>query len=663
MLKKGCLLFIAIFAIALVTPYILTWSFVKNLPDMTEEEVAQRIDIPRFKGSLKESLTGYMSQQAEDADPIAKTLISAMLTQVVNKTVDTFMQPNVLAKLLETGNIKQTAQDSKKQPPSDDQASEQTESSNLEIPLIYFTSLNSYRVKVGEVFLDFHFNSNHWQLSEFHIASVKASQNPANSPQLTSVTATQPAQTLVDEIVDQTLPATLSPEQVEKAFLLLQNAFFNRMQFNNELGVEVDTLYIPNASGLSVLANWQRVLDKSGNNILQSGEATEFTSWGFSNTSMTGDIKLTANPGSSQIDKAEGMATITLPTRYHTLTLTDSDAGNSHSLGALEVIMQNSRGTGSLSLTVKGNKEDLDKLSVFALNKNGKPLKQASRMTGSSPASPDNPELIKRDMNFEYKGTIASVALFLADKAVTRTLPVRTHNKPETFFGELRSPITTSRYQEKYQPAFCSSAQQADLSTLKAVAGRSHAVFGFNTPEVSLNMPGCTNSSYGKIKWDVELFDKQGQKIDYSPENSIQEYRFKPVDTADKNPIDFHNAKGTFTVDYPIVMMTSSYGLSSNNSAVTNPGKSIYKVEVKSGQPANVFSSDIIPVRGYDSENRMLQTLDKQYKDNSVTAIFWGTPARIEVDVINQRETFTGSFDMPPAPLLPQECQGLANCS
>ena len=667
MFKKISLFVVVLLFIVMAMPYLLTWNFVKSLPSLSQNELEQRIDVPMFRESLKQSITGYMSQQADQADPMAQAMMKAMLTPIVNKTVDAFMQPEVIARLFATGNIKESSK-AAREPSSIDIADGATEEKSADtiIPLIYFTGYDSYRVRADKVLFDFHFNDGHWQLSKFHLDAVSGSSElQVDASKEKSANMSKPP--VKDEIIDQPLPEDLDPSQIEGVFSLIRSSFFIRMQYNETLSVEIDTFLIPNAGGLKVSAAWDSVLNKAGENILLMPQAgvdkptTDFSSWGSDIPSMNGDILLNSNPVSNQIDKAEGLATISLPISYDSQHLLDHDRGKVVSLGPLQVTLNKITNDGQVSLNLTGTKEQLDKVQIYALNVKGQMLAHSSTMRGSSPVSPDSPELISQSVNISYKGNVDHIALFMPDKIEIRILPVQTHNKPETFFGELRSPITTNRYQQSVTPRFCSAREIIGLQSLTVKASRSHAYFGFNTPEVEVLLPECTNSKFAKASWEASLFDSAGEVIPHTPENGFFEYRFKRENGSNDQPVDFHRATGSVTVDYPVAMTTQRLDVSVDSPRLT-VSDGVYTIAGGDGIHADPWGNQGEPVRGYDEQGRMLVTLDTYYKNDTIKAIFWGKPARIEVDTITKRQSFIRTFELAPAVLLSESCQGQEIC-
>lgn len=215
------------------------------------------------------------------------------------------------------------------------------------------------------------------------------------------------------------------------------------------------------------------------------------------------------------------------------------------------------------------------------------------------------------------------------------------------------------------------------LDAVKVISGRSHAAFGYNTPEVQIHMPRIDNSAYAEVRWDVRgrprLTDAKGKAVNYELERGIyqhdsfsDEIRFK---SKGEKPAVFARAAGRVLLKYPVVIRT----------IVVKPGKSTKEgIGVKFEGPyvtcpasyaSLPMSGDLgvpfEPLRAYDGSGRQLRRAPYQEttSGNDVmtkTFAYYGNVARLEIDVIEKWSEMEIAYDLPPAPLMPEGREGLS---
>lgn len=209
---------------------------------------------------------------------------------------------------------------------------------------------------------------------------------------------------------------------------------------------------------------------------------------------------------------------------------------------------------------------------------------------------------------------------------------------------------------------------------VKPVAGRSYAVFGYNTPEVRVQLPRVSNSGYAEIDFsEPELLDAKGKPVAFELERGIydeekfsDEIRFRNPDSESDKPLAFARAKGTIKVKYPLAVKTLK---------VTPAQRGPKELGVKFNGPYVSFDEEaaalpgtsadhLKPIRAYDAAGRLLEPAS--YSETSTDAdgvyrkkmAFHGVVARLEIDSVESWAELEIPYELPPAMLLPAGHEG-----
>ena len=116
---------------------------------------------------------------------------------------------------------------------------------------------------------------------------------------------------------------------------------------------------------------------------------------------------------------------------------------------------------------------------------------------------------------------------------------------------------------EAARPSFRTFTEAQLKAEIKIIATRSYAMFGYNTPEVRVNLPKVSNSVYATIEFGAAtLLSATGRKVPFEPEESgymedklASEIRFR-IPNSDKL-IRFARARGRVKVKYPLEVKTA----------------------------------------------------------------------------------------------------------
>ncbi len=238
---------------------------------------------------------------------------------------------------------------------------------------------------------------------------------------------------------------------------------------------------------------------------------------------------------------------------------------------------------------------------------------------------------------------------------------------------ERKELTKTPKYvEEQVQPKFRGFTEAQLRTEIKILSTRSYAVFGYNTPEVRVNLPQVSNSAYSKIEFGpATLAGATGRKVPFELEESgymdkecASEIRFQ-TGNPDKI-IQFAHARGRVKVKYPLAVKTAVIKPGQAGPpelAVTIDGPYVNFVESEDKTPQSSFSK-LKPLRAYDAQGRQLERhgyWETSTDDNGVDithAAFYGNVARVEIDTVDSWAELDLPYNLTPAPLLPKGHEG-----
>jgi len=204
--------------------------------------------------------------------------------------------------------------------------------------------------------------------------------------------------------------------------------------------------------------------------------------------------------------------------------------------------------------------------------------------------------------------------------------------------------------------------------TLKAAvfvrSSRSYAVFGYNVPEIVLQMPKVDNSDYASATFDDPvLLDSHGGAVEYERENGIYDHddftNEIRMTTDDSKPVAYATAKGAIRLRYPIAIKTHRFKVADASGmkkigAMVN-GTTI-RVTIDDSTPEDASFSPIASVRGYDKSGRMIakesgwqggMSNGVEYRDYQ----FKAAPASIEIDRVDDWAGLAIEYELPASPM------------
>ena len=222
-------------------------------------------------------------------------------------------------------------------------------------------------------------------------------------------------------------------------------------------------------------------------------------------------------------------------------------------------------------------------------------------------------------------------------------------------------------------PAFRAFTEAQLKAEIKVGAARSFAMFGYNTPEVRIQLPRIGNSSYASIEFGpATLLDAAGHKVAFELEEGgfeeskgSDEIRFRKPDS--EALVHFDHAKGRVKVKYPLSVRTTVATKAQPGPAelaVKIDGPFVSFAEEAAKLPDAAFAS-LHPVRAYDASGRQLEAhgySESSYDDDGLFVrhmAFYGEVARVELDSVDAWAELDLPYDLKPAPMLPAGQEGL----
>lgn len=228
--------------------------------------------------------------------------------------------------------------------------------------------------------------------------------------------------------------------------------------------------------------------------------------------------------------------------------------------------------------------------------------------------------------------------------------------------------------EESERPSFRNFTEAQLRAEIKIISGRSHAMFGYNTPEVRVKLPQVSNSHYSEIEFGpATLLSAAGRKVSfelehggYTEEKFSDEIRFRMANS-DK-VIRFARVRGRVKVKYPLGVKTAiikpgQAGPPELAVKIDGPYVSFAEDEAKMPDPS---FTELRPIRAYDAAGHQLEkhgysetaTDDDGAYRNHVS--FYGNVARVEIDTVESWAELDLPYNLTPAPLLPKGHEGEA---
>jgi len=229
------------------------------------------------------------------------------------------------------------------------------------------------------------------------------------------------------------------------------------------------------------------------------------------------------------------------------------------------------------------------------------------------------------------------------------------------------------RYEKHPDPVFARVDPESLRKSIEIVAGRSYAVFGYNTPSVIVRLPATDNSAYAKVDFpEAKPLGKDGKVLPHEIEKGLYDSdshstQIRFVAPGRKNLVPLVRATGRVTVRYPIAVHTTAVRASPQAAdlGLAIDGPYVTYSEKALGLPEAAAFTGIEPLRAYDASGRRLERYDGFQKTefkNEVskrTVAFWGPVASVRFDTVDSWSELEIPFDLPAAPMRPAGREGI----
>ena len=201
-------------------------------------------------------------------------------------------------------------------------------------------------------------------------------------------------------------------------------------------------------------------------------------------------------------------------------------------------------------------------------------------------------------------------------------------------------------------------------SSLRVVASRNNAYYGFNTPEIQLHLPLTEESNYAQVTMSPpKLVDVSGREVEYELERGLHDVEVQIVEIRflapdGETPAEFDRAVGEITMVYPLGLDTRTLAAGESDDSVKVTAESV--AWLHDLLPEAAPFAEVKPLRVYDGAGNLLekngQSISIDDADNTWEEhTFEGGVARAEVDTIGRRAQVTIQYEVPIAPPIPEQ--------
>lgn len=223
------------------------------------------------------------------------------------------------------------------------------------------------------------------------------------------------------------------------------------------------------------------------------------------------------------------------------------------------------------------------------------------------------------------------------------------------------------------EPQYRAFAEPDLRRAITVVASRSHAVFGYNTPEVQVRLPPVDQSAYAVVEFvEATPVDARGHALPFELEHGLYDHESHSTEvrfrSRGKDLVPMQRATGRIRVRYPLRVRTVTIvrGQRAPGLDVALDGPYVTYTPRELAVPEGAPFAVLTPVRAYDASGRRLEPYTNGDKDGSKngeprrTRAFWGEVVKACFDLVDTWGEVEIPFDVPARPLLPAGREGLA---
>ena len=229
------------------------------------------------------------------------------------------------------------------------------------------------------------------------------------------------------------------------------------------------------------------------------------------------------------------------------------------------------------------------------------------------------------------------------------------------------------RYEKHAEPVFTKVDPESLHKSIEIAAGRSYAVFGYNTPSVIVRLPAVDNSAYAKVDFpEAKPLGKDGKVLPHEIEKGLYDQdthatQIRFVAPGRKDLVPLARATGRVKVRYPVALHTTAVRNSpqAGDLGIAIDGPYVTYSEKALGLPEAAAFTGVEPLRAYDASGKRLERYDGFQKTEVTNGVskrsvaFWGPVASVRFDTVDLWSDLELPFDLPAAPMRPAGREGI----
>jgi hypothetical protein len=278
--------------------------------------------------------------------------------------------------------------------------------------------------------------------------------------------------------------------------------------------------------------------------------------------------------------------------------------------------------------------------AIIVRNKNGKPLRQRGAFS-SAPEDPIESTKFKQAMrgvttSITIAGTPESVELYFPLKLRTVESEFTATAKPEVIFGELKSPITKTRYEKPLRESELKIVTKEQVRKGINISFHEETYWDKTRQRYfKVDLPDVANSFFARPNFKNLQVTFQGKELDVEPMpnniNRIYNVTFyENTEDGSGKVMNFDHIEGVLRIKYPARFKVFKVSQNETRNDVHLDGAFLTYPDGDIPYYSNVFNTR--SVIAYGKNNRQISLLDNSsiwQKGNKL--IFWGRPEYVDV--------------------------------
>jgi hypothetical protein len=467
---------------------------------------------------------------------------------------------------------------------------------------------------------------------------------------------------LVSQYEPTNAPVDINDSELDSRLDRFKNSlFFLGFKFRDSVRIEYDGFLVPNGSAAKVDVTWEKLVALDGRDILRGPTNEEAEHDAELNTQST-NAALYLSDDKAEPAYAVGEMKLTVPVRFAHLTFDCNDAPKTKVSADYSVTLQQCANN-LVSLNISGDMKD-SKPIIIARDKTGGCLK-----TMESAQMVNDAAICKSQT---YHGRVEKVEVFVPLKHVDRLVTVKATRTP-VIVGKGAGEIPAFRYIADDNSLNFSKIDPESLKAqVKILPLRKYSYPAYNTPEIAVQLPPLDNSAFARIEFDEpSLSDANGRPVEcklehasFNLENYSDRIRFKNGDDSIKTPLEFARAAGTVSIRYPADIKLYTFTPQSPTTGdieVTFEGSKVVVKGIELPVPVRQRNDRLAGITAFDADGNRLRQWNHGYAqapDKTIishSAGFWGQVQKDRIIKVEEWLNIQLSYDLPPAPILPQD--------